>query len=736
MLHSKATAALLRLKEMDRKYNIKRNEGKRVHNNISTESSPESSPRVLQINSKPLNNKYKSEDPILPIILAEKEIKSKACPKSKMEIEISINHEKGDESSVNDNLTLKNSFMMSPETKSIIENKNIEIGEEKNISKTKVSPKNILTLQTISEVKVKIPMLGSGDSSRNSDNSSVATVLSKRSDVSEIISETIKSVNEISSRKSDEKLNISRMIMIEDNVSISNIDDNETTIEEVIRINEEKSEITTELSHIMDKNISIEKVSSREERKIHYEDDTFEEASSSVESASSVEERLKDTLEEDTVISGVKQIKITPHKQTKIIPKTVINEDRDREIVEIVPPKIMQSNSECDIGLDEELSNYVKTTENLDEAVPINLLKLSKQITPMKKHFKRKKYRKLSNEIAEEKTDSSVASEYDKLECKENSIETNVGGKESITSIKSIKSEKKKIFLLNEQNKEENIDRIEERKLNINVENRDSEMIFKEDKFLREIPKQSDVTSTLRKLNKDAINAIVRRNRIQMPLEVSDKPIHCKNCKTIVKLAPTNITTTIDDDSDASSLENIKTFKEYNHEEKIKQKKTKNKKTSKSSRNRKSSNYSKIEEKHSRFDYKQTHRLKKYAAILKLQQEREDIRNYLLELEHTRLEFDPNDSMIFQLPVFKPLEFPKIAAFIKPDIEDTKFNTKDEVAELQKRILMIRQWLKDQYILYRNYSNLAQTVNSKYIPVSLEDAKRTIRQLQKATFNR
>lgn len=103
--------------------------------------------------------------------------------------------------------------------------------------------------------------------------------------------------------------------------------------------------------------------------------------------------------------------------------------------MEIVPPKIMQSNSECDIGLDEELSNYVRITENVDEAVPINLLKLSKQITPMKKHFKRKKYRKLSNEIAEEKTDSSVASEYDKLECKENSIETNVGEKESITSM-------------------------------------------------------------------------------------------------------------------------------------------------------------------------------------------------------------------------------------------------------------------------------------------------------------
>lgn len=37
---------------------------------------------------------------------------------------------------------------------------------------------------------------------------------------------------------------------------------------------------------------------------------------------------------------------------------------------------------------------------------------------------------------------------------------------------------------------------------------------------------------------------------------------------------------------------------------------------------------------------------------------------------------------------------------------------------------MIRQWLKDQYILYRDYSSLARTTNKKYIPASLEDAKR------------
>ena len=56
--------------------------------------------------------------------------------------------------------------------------------------------------------------------------------------------------------------------------------------------------------------------------------------------------------------------------------------------------------------------------------------------------------------------------------------------------------------------------------------------------------------------------------------------------------------------------------------------------------------------------------------------------------------------------------------------ESSKFKVKDEIAELQERIVTIRQWLKDQYILYRDYSSLAQTVNSKYIPSSLEDAKK------------
>ena len=75
MLHSRATAALMRLKEMDKKYNIKRNEGTRIQSNVSTESSLENSPRSSQVKSKALNGKQ--DRSVLPITDAEKKIRPK-----------------------------------------------------------------------------------------------------------------------------------------------------------------------------------------------------------------------------------------------------------------------------------------------------------------------------------------------------------------------------------------------------------------------------------------------------------------------------------------------------------------------------------------------------------------------------------------------------------------------------------------------------------------------------------
>ncbi|XP_017761623.1 PREDICTED: uncharacterized protein LOC108551820 [Eufriesea mexicana] len=739
MLSSKATAALMRLKEMDRKYNIKCSEGKRVQSNVSTESSLEGSLRDLQVKPKVLSNKDSSEDsPTLSVDTAEKEIKSKVFSKSKMEIKIPINSE-NDKSVISDSTTLKKSPEAFITTKFITEDViNNEMEEESDTSKTKESLKDTLNSKSISKIKIKVPMLGFEDPLRDNDDSTAATVLSRHSDISEIISEAEKSVNEFSSRRSDGKSNIPEVTVIEDSVLVSNNGNNETTIEEIIKISEERSEIISELSDTMDKDVSVEKVCNGEDRKTQYEDDTFEEVSSSIESSSSVEERQKNISDEDTVISGVKQIKIIPHKQIQNIQKTMIDEGRDKEIVELIAPKIMQSTSECNIDLDEELSNYVKTTENADEAVPISLLKLPKQIMSTKKHIrKNKKHKKSLNESTEEKTDSTVVSEHERLtDRKENTMEKNVVGEQEFLT--STKSEKKiqETSLLNEQDREECINKIEGGWSRSEVENDNLETTYSEEKFFRETPKQSNVISTLRKLNKDAINAIVRRNRVQTTRVAPNKSRHCKNCGTIVKIPPANAgRNTENDDSDASSAQNVKMFKDSNHDQKLKRKKVKNKKVSRTTKSRKLSNCNKVEGKYSRSDCRQTHCLRKQTAIFRLQQEREDIRNYLLQLERTRLGFSPGESnATSQLSVFRPLEFPKIEAFVKPDLEDIKFKAKDEIAELQEKILMIRQWLKDQYILYRDYSSLAQTVNSKYIPANLEDAKKMIRQLQRATI--
>lgn len=69
----------------------------------------------------------------------------------------------------------------------------------------------------------------------------------------------------------------------------------------------------------------------------------------------------------------------------------------------------MKSTSECDIDLDEELSNYVKTTEDAEEVAPVSLLKLTKQTTPRKHLHRNKKHRKQSEhaDSAQKRMESS-----------------------------------------------------------------------------------------------------------------------------------------------------------------------------------------------------------------------------------------------------------------------------------------------------------------------------------------
>jgi len=48
----------------------------------------------------------------------------------------------------------------------------------------------------------------------------------------------------------------------------------------------------------------------------------------------------------------------------------------------------------------------------------------------------------------------------------------------------------------------------------------------------------------------------------------------------------------------------------------------------------------------------------------------------------------------------------------------------DQYVVLRERVSAIRRWLKDQYMLYRDYCTMAQAINAHYVPTTLDDAKK------------
>ncbi|XP_012270955.1 uncharacterized protein LOC105694661 [Orussus abietinus] len=82
---------------------------------------------------------------------------------------------------------------------------------------------------------------------------------------------------------------------------------------------------------------------------------------------------------------------------------------------------------------------------------------------------------------------------------------------------------------------------------------------------------------------------------------------------------------------------------------------------------------------------------------------------------------------------FKPLEFPNITGFTRSEV--TLKSSNEFPSLLRSRISEIQEWLKDQVILYRNYSNLASAINAKYVPTTLAGAKKVIRDMQDEKCN-
>lgn len=90
----------------------------------------------------------------------------------------------------------------------------------------------------------------------------------------------------------------------------------------------------------------------------------------------------------------------------------------EKRIVELVPPKLMDNTSECEIGLNKELSNYVKTIESIEgdmgDITPVQLLRSSKQ-TEVSSQGRKKKYKRRPSTTKDDKRDSSKIDKTDSL---------------------------------------------------------------------------------------------------------------------------------------------------------------------------------------------------------------------------------------------------------------------------------------------------------------------------------
>ncbi|XP_071640398.1 uncharacterized protein [Temnothorax longispinosus] len=235
-----------------------------------------------------------------------------------------------------------------------------------------------------------------------------------------------------------------------------------------------------------------------------------------------------------------------------------------------------------------------------------------------------------------------------------------------------------------------------------------------------------NVEYVLRKSHRDALAK--RHDFIasaKVALKASESPSDCKTVSETRNPLKTRKVTAKKENENCRSSEKNKVSNHNCREHNTKGKKKRARIMNSKSAGARDNTGDRKEDKASRLDGKQTRGLQKRIVELRLQQEREDLQKYLHELKDLRLESGSTRSY------FRPLEFPKIAEFTQPDVNDLELKPDDQ---FRGRVLAIRRWLKDQYILYRDYCTMAQAINAHYVPTTLDDTKKTIRELRKTTI--
>ncbi|KYN37820.1 hypothetical protein ALC56_08019 [Trachymyrmex septentrionalis] len=780
MLFSKANAALARLKEIEEKYKIKSKEQKwkeDMDSSISSvsmvplDSSKESPRKItkLKLDIKMPDTRFEGHAEEAKLS-SKNEIStpdkvSAKLPEEAAEIDLedaspddkSSRSARKQESLISDPMTIQESSLI----ESVLDDSVIP---SKSLSRSKTSRRNSFTASgrssgRLERTKITVKSEGGKEFSKSSEISrgkaSSDNSISKRLRLSGKSNETsrirlnqkkhfidVKTMTETS-----KKINSKRG---QDNLKDSEFLRDDSVVEESIGTMENGSEIISELSHVeesfvtkiedsidvsdsskhvTDKNASVTVFnSSKSLAENGYANDTFEDISSS--SIRSQREEMingKKKMQINGVGSGTKKMDIAEYRSYQ----DSIEEYRDG--FDLTP----KSTTKIDPRPSDHVSDLERIIENPDN-VSVRSLKLPRSVSSRSKN-QRRSYQHREESFREENVssgDNAIGlTNLSTVSSNKNSLDSS----DSLTGDVTKTDEKKnssRMTVRQESNRKEreeasnrarehavidviglpvanDEDWLESAKSNLSLEkNKERREDISEGNLDQRILKKQDVEYVLKKRShKDALAK--KHTNSKTATKASKSSFENKSASQIQNVL--KMRKMRKENESCHSSEKHKISNHNSHEHNFKRRKKGTRITNSKSAGNRNSTGSRKEDKALRFDGKQMRGLRKRIVELQLQQEREDLQKYLHKLKNLRLESG------FTQSYFKPLEFPKIAEFTQPDVDDLESKPNDQFRE---RVFAIRRWLKDQYILYHDYCTMAQAINAHYVPTTLDDAKK------------
>ncbi|XP_018373482.1 PREDICTED: glutamic acid-rich protein-like isoform X1 [Trachymyrmex cornetzi] len=789
MLSSKANAALARLKEIEEKYKIKSKEQKwkeDMDSSISSvsmvplDSSKESPRKItkLKLDIKMPDTRFEGHAEEVKLSsrneISTPDKVSAKLPKEAAEIDLEdasplddkLSRSAGkQESLISDPMTIEESSLI----ESVLDDSVIP---SKSLSRSKTSRRNSFTASgrssgRLERTKITAKSEGGKEFSKSSEISrgkaSSDNSISKRLRLSHgkpnetsrmRLDQKKRFIDVKATRETSKKIDSKR---VQDNLKDSESVRDDSVVEESIGTMENGSEIISELSHVEEsfmtkiedsvdvsddsKHVTNENASvtvsnsSKSLAENGYANDTFEDISSS---------SIRSQREE--MINGKKEVQIGVRSGTK---KMDIAEYRSYQDSAEEYRDGFDLTSKSATKVDPKPSYHVSDLESIignPDNVSVRSLKLPRSVSSRSKN-QRRSYQHREESFREENVssgDNAIGlTNLSTVSSNKNSLDSS----DSLTGDVTKTDEKKNSRMTvrqesNRKEREEASNRARERavidviglpvandedwlesaKSNLSLEkNKERREDVSEGNLDQRIPKKQDVEYVLKKLHKDAL--VKKHTNSKTMTKASKSSFDNKSASQIQNVLKTRKVR--EENESCHSSEKHKISNHNSHEHNFKRRKKGTKITNSKSAGNRNSTGSRKEDKALRFDGKQMRGLRKRIVELQLQQEREDLQKYLYELKNLRLESGSTRSY------FKPLEFPKIEEFTQPDVDDLESKPTDQFRE---RVFTIRRWLKDQYILYRDYCTMAQAINAHYVPTTLDDAKKTIRELRKTTI--